>query len=36
MDHKYIVSENVNWNNLAQGRVQWGDLVSMLMNFRVP
>jgi hypothetical protein len=36
IDLREIGIDGVNWIRLAQGRVQWWALVSMVMNFRVP
>jgi hypothetical protein len=36
MDLREIGIDGVNWIRLAQGRVQWGDLVNAVKNLRVP
>jgi hypothetical protein len=36
MDLKKMVCEDVNWILLAQDRVQWRELVSTVINLRIP
>jgi hypothetical protein len=36
MDLREIGWDDMDWINLAQGRVQWTALVNTVMNLRVP